>query len=82
MVGRCYSFLDCTLVNILIVLLGFRLQSTKCMTLVEMWKKLQHTNVVQLREVFTTKAFGDNCKWGKVLGTISYKCVFNAAPGH
>ncbi|XP_034658928.1 PAN2-PAN3 deadenylation complex subunit PAN3 isoform X5 [Drosophila subobscura] len=39
---------------------GFRLQSTKCMTLVEMWKKLQHTNVVQLREVFTTKAFGDN----------------------
>jgi len=52
------------------------------MTLVEMWKKLQHTNVVQLREVFTTKAFGDNCKWGKVFGTISYKCVFNAAPGH
>ncbi|XP_017071182.1 PAN2-PAN3 deadenylation complex subunit PAN3 isoform X1 [Drosophila eugracilis] len=39
---------------------GFRLQSTKCMTLVDMWKKLQHTNVVQLREVFTTKAFGDN----------------------
>ncbi|XP_073841801.1 poly(A) specific ribonuclease subunit PAN3 isoform X4 [Musca autumnalis] len=39
---------------------GFRLQSTKCMTVVEMWKKLQHSNVVQLREVFTTKAFGDN----------------------
>lgn len=46
----------------LVGFLGFRLQSTKCMTLVEMWKKLQHTNVVQLREVFTTKAFGDNCK--------------------
>ncbi|XP_036338330.1 PAN2-PAN3 deadenylation complex subunit PAN3 isoform X3 [Rhagoletis pomonella] len=39
---------------------GFRLQSTKCMAIVEMWKKLQHSNVVQLREVFTTKAFGDN----------------------
>ncbi|XP_055846663.1 PAN2-PAN3 deadenylation complex subunit PAN3 isoform X2 [Episyrphus balteatus] len=39
---------------------GFRLQSTKCMAVVEMWKKLQHSNVVQLREVFTTKAFGDN----------------------
>ncbi|KAM7356367.1 poly(A) specific ribonuclease subunit PAN3 isoform 4-T10 [Cochliomyia hominivorax] len=39
---------------------GFRLQSTKCMSVVEMWKKLQHSNVVQLREVFTTKAFGDN----------------------
>uniref|UniRef100_A0A1L8DXV8 PAN2-PAN3 deadenylation complex subunit PAN3 n=1 Tax=Nyssomyia neivai TaxID=330878 RepID=A0A1L8DXV8_9DIPT len=39
---------------------GFRLQSTKCMSVVEMWKKLQHSNVVQLREVFTTKAFGDH----------------------
>ncbi|XP_067646896.1 PAN2-PAN3 deadenylation complex subunit PAN3 isoform X2 [Eurosta solidaginis] len=39
---------------------GFRIQSTKCMAVVEMWKKLQHSNVVQLREVFTTKAFGDN----------------------
>lgn len=39
---------------------GFRLQSTKCMQIVDMWKKLQHTNVVQLREVFTTKTFGDN----------------------
>ncbi|XP_050097664.1 PAN2-PAN3 deadenylation complex subunit PAN3 [Anopheles aquasalis] len=39
---------------------GFRLQSTKCMQVVDMWKKLQHTNIVQLREVFTTKTFGDN----------------------
>ncbi|XP_058835746.1 PAN2-PAN3 deadenylation complex subunit PAN3 isoform X1 [Topomyia yanbarensis] len=39
---------------------GFRLQSTKCMQFVDMWKKLQHTNVVQMREVFTTKTFGDN----------------------
>lgn len=39
---------------------GFRLQSTKCMQVVDMWKKLQHSNIVQLREVFTTKTFGDN----------------------
>lgn len=31
------------------------------MTVVDMWKKLQHSNVVQLREVFTTKGFGDHC---------------------
>ncbi|XP_055321590.1 PAN2-PAN3 deadenylation complex subunit PAN3 isoform X4 [Sitodiplosis mosellana] len=38
---------------------GFRLQSTKCMSIVDLWKKFQHSNVVQLREVFTTKGFGD-----------------------
>ncbi|KAF2884641.1 hypothetical protein ILUMI_21528 [Ignelater luminosus] len=39
---------------------GFRLQNTKCMTYVDMWKKLIHSNIVQLKEVFTTKTFGDN----------------------
>ncbi|XP_023693736.1 PAN2-PAN3 deadenylation complex subunit pan3 isoform X5 [Paramormyrops kingsleyae] len=39
---------------------GFRLPNTKCMTLVDMWKKIQHSNFVTLREVFTTKAFGDH----------------------
>ncbi|XP_057334971.1 PAN2-PAN3 deadenylation complex subunit PAN3 [Microplitis mediator] len=38
----------------------FRLGNTKCMVLVDMWKRIFHTNVVQLLEVFTTKAFGDN----------------------
>ncbi|KAH0535503.1 PAN2-PAN3 deadenylation complex subunit PAN3 [Cotesia glomerata] len=38
----------------------FRLGNTKCMVLVDMWKRISHTNVVQLLEVFTTKAFGDN----------------------
>jgi hypothetical protein len=33
------------------------------MGLVDMWKRLQHSNIVQLREVFTTKAFGDYCKY-------------------
>uniref|UniRef100_A0A8D0A3T7 PAN2-PAN3 deadenylation complex subunit PAN3 n=1 Tax=Sander lucioperca TaxID=283035 RepID=A0A8D0A3T7_SANLU len=40
---------------------GFRLVNTKCMMLVDMWKKIQHSNSVTLREVFTTKAFGDHC---------------------
>ncbi|XP_068199664.1 PAN2-PAN3 deadenylation complex subunit PAN3 isoform X2 [Antennarius striatus] len=39
---------------------GFRLVNTKCMTVVDMWKKIQHSNLVTLREVFTTKTFGDN----------------------
>uniref|UniRef100_A0A8C9VED1 Poly(A) specific ribonuclease subunit PAN3 n=1 Tax=Scleropages formosus TaxID=113540 RepID=A0A8C9VED1_SCLFO len=39
---------------------GFRLVNTKCMMLVDMWKRIQHSNCVTLREVFTTKAFGDH----------------------
>ncbi|XP_071125593.1 PAN2-PAN3 deadenylation complex subunit pan3-like isoform X1 [Mytilus edulis] len=39
---------------------GFRLSNTKCMMIIDMWKKMYHPNIVQLREVFTTKAFGDN----------------------
>ncbi|XP_052829530.1 PAN2-PAN3 deadenylation complex subunit pan3 isoform X1 [Octopus bimaculoides] len=39
---------------------GFRLANTKCLATVDQWKKLYHPNVVQLKEVFTTTAFGDN----------------------
>lgn len=39
---------------------GYRLNNVKVTQLVDMWKKLQHSSVTQLREVFTTKAFGDN----------------------
>lgn len=45
------------------MLVDFRLANTKCMVLVDMWKRLSHTNLVQLREVFTTKAFGDHCQY-------------------
>jgi len=38
---------------------NFRLTNSKCMVLVEQWKKLHHTNLVSLRQVFTSKAFGD-----------------------
>lgn len=30
------------------------------MQVVDVWKKFSHPNCVTLREVFTTKAFGDN----------------------
>ncbi|XP_025085760.1 PAN2-PAN3 deadenylation complex subunit Pan3-like isoform X2 [Pomacea canaliculata] len=42
---------------------NFRLNPTlnsRLMTLVEAWNKLYHPNIVQLREAFTTKAFGDS----------------------
>lgn len=40
---------------------GFRIQSVKLMMqVVDVWKKFSHPNCVALREVFTTKAFGDN----------------------
>lgn len=40
---------------------GFRIQSVKLMMqVVDVWKKFSHPNCVTLREVFTTKAFGDN----------------------
>jgi len=42
---------------------GFRLVNTKCMSDIELWKKILHPNLVHLREVFTTKAFGDNCMY-------------------
>jgi len=39
---------------------GFRLVNTKCMVLVDQWKKLQHANLIALRQVFTTKTFNDH----------------------
>lgn len=40
---------------------GCRLQSLKTfMQVLEKWKKLQSSNIVKLREVFTSKAFGDH----------------------
>uniref|UniRef100_A0A914V118 Protein kinase domain-containing protein n=1 Tax=Plectus sambesii TaxID=2011161 RepID=A0A914V118_9BILA len=36
-----------------------RLAHQKSLTMVDLWKKLVHAHVVQLREVFSTKHFGD-----------------------
>jgi len=38
---------------------NFKLMNSKCMALVEQWRKLAHSNLVALRQVFTTKEFGD-----------------------
>ena len=48
------------------------------MFLVDQWKKISHSNLVSLREVFTTKSFGDNCKScsfasSKVLAFLGYR---------
>jgi len=37
---------------------NFKLVNSKCMVLVEQWRKLSHSNLVKLRQVFTTKEFG------------------------
>ena len=38
---------------------NFKLVNSKCMVIVEQWRKLSHSNLVALRQVFTTKEFGD-----------------------
>eukprot|EP01135_Chromosphaera_perkinsii_P000150 Nk52_evm46s32 gene=Nk52_evmTU46s32 len=39
---------------------GYRLTNEKTMVVVDQWKKVQHANIVTLRQVFTTKEFGDH----------------------
>jgi len=39
---------------------GYRLVNTKCMGLVDQWKKMSHSNLVTLRQVFTSKSFADH----------------------
>ncbi|XP_050540009.1 PAN2-PAN3 deadenylation complex subunit PAN3 isoform X2 [Daktulosphaira vitifoliae] len=39
---------------------GFRQLITKYSPLIETWKKITHANIVQLKDVFVTKAFNDN----------------------
>ena len=58
---------------------GFRLTSGKAVLEMEKWRKLQHTNLVALREMFTTKAFGDNCRLAG-LGQIAHTHPRNMSP--
>lgn len=37
--------------------IGYRLANQRCMELVELWKKIQHSNIIPLRDVFGTKEF-------------------------
>ncbi|CAG2163378.1 unnamed protein product [Oppiella nova] len=45
---------------------------------IESWKKLFHSNVVQLRQVFTTKAFGDN----SLIFVYDYHSMANTLMSH
>ena len=47
-------------------LVGYRLVNPKAFAVIEQWKKMQSTNIIPLIEVFTTKAFGDNCELQKI----------------
>ncbi|CDH54643.1 poly-specific ribonuclease [Lichtheimia corymbifera JMRC:FSU:9682] len=38
---------------------GFRLVNEQAMASVERWRKIRHSNIVSIREAFTTRAFGD-----------------------
>ncbi|XP_054159365.1 PAN2-PAN3 deadenylation complex subunit Pan3-like [Oppia nitens] len=45
---------------------------------IDSWKKLLHSNVVQLRQVFTTKAFGDN----SLIFVYDYHSMANTMMSH
>ena len=54
-----------------VVYAGFKLGSTKAVNEAAKWKKVSHPNIVSLRELFTTKSFGDNCEGeGAVSGRV------------
>ena len=57
------------------IVAGFRVSNTKCLSVIDTWKKLQHSNLVHLREVFTTKVFGDNCKQIVILDAVYFISV-------
>jgi len=49
-------------VSIFLYVIGFRQTITKYVPVIEGWKKVNHANVVQLKDVFITKAFNDSCE--------------------
>ena len=54
------------------VLSGYKLSSAKAVQEVHRWRKVSHVNVVALHEMFTTKVFGDNCKFPHLLARHMY----------
>lgn len=41
---------------------GFRIAQEAAIAAVDVWSRVQHPAIVNVREAFTTKAFGDNCE--------------------
>lgn len=42
---------------------GYRLVNESAMSAIETWRRIRHCNIVSIREAFTTRAFGDSCKF-------------------
>lgn len=47
---------------IILYIAGFHQTITKFIPVIEAWKKVNHANIVQLKDVFITKTFNDNCE--------------------
>lgn len=42
--------------------LDFRLKDVEAFSTILAWRRIQHPNIISVREAFTTSAFGDACK--------------------
>jgi PAB-dependent poly(A)-specific ribonuclease subunit 3 len=40
----------------------YRLTQQSAFAPIEVWSQIQHPNIIAVREAFTTRSFGDNCK--------------------
>lgn len=40
-----------------------RLQNDHALGMIERWRRIRHPNIVNVREAFTTRAFGDACEF-------------------
>ena len=41
---------------------GYRVINENSLATLEAWKRIRHASIVNVREAFTTRAFGDYCK--------------------
>ena len=48
-----------------LIFTGFRLLNPKAVSSVEKWKKVSNSNIVPLKEAFSSKAFNDTCEYLK-----------------
>lgn len=49
------------LTNTDLLRVDFRLMQQTAFTSIEAWSRINHPNIISVREAFTTRAFGDNC---------------------
>lgn len=51
---------------------GYRLPSEAALGAVEAWSRLSSPALVQLKEAFTTRAFGDNCTCARIVSELAW----------